>query len=190
MSLLWDLSNIRNSAPKLSGDERTLARLSNEVYKGVNDRQNIEDHRQDNEFRGPHHAVYVDKQQRPVIVFRGTKDVADLGVDADILLGQRKHKRFDEAVELERRVRRKYGRAPQLTGHSLGGSIANHVSQKNDNQAVVFNPGSSPFLRESLGKNTRVRRDRNDFISSGFGGNFQVPNILGTLYGHSISRFT
>ena len=52
--------------------------------------------------------------------------------------------RFQDASDKYERVKAKYGE-PKLTGHSLGGAQALHVARRYGSDAIVFNPGSSPF---------------------------------------------
>jgi hypothetical protein len=52
--------------------------------------------------------------------------------------------RLARAEELYNKVKQEYGDVT-LTGHSLGGFLADYVGRKHDEQAVVFNPGLSPL---------------------------------------------
>lgn len=112
--------------------------------------------------------VSVDKEGNPYIAFRGTKTFEDIFPDVDIALGLRGHPRYQQALDLTKNVETKYGKQAQVTGHSLGGTIAEHVSDKLGNKAVVFNPGKSLFgtVRPSNERLT-IHRKENDPISSG-----------------------
>ena len=52
--------------------------------------------------------------------------------------------RFEDASRKYETVKEKYKNV-KLTGHSLGGAQALHVARQYGEDAIVFNPGSSPF---------------------------------------------
>lgn len=168
------------------GVDRTFATLSNEVYKDPDQRNNVGDYAEDKEFSQPGSTVFIHSSGEPVIVFRGTKTADDISADIDILLGRRRHQRFNEALDLEEKVRKKYGKSPTVTGHSLGGTLANHVALNRRNRAIIFNPGSSPFMNETVAPSTRVYRRKSDIISGGFGGG--RGSVFGSLLNHSLKN--
>ena len=119
-----------------------------------------------------------------ILAFRGTdfKDAkADLSADFNILLGANRDNmdanllqpsRFQHAEDKFSAVEQKYGKDNlMLTGHSLGGSIADYLGRKNSVDAVVFNAGESPVggvagLTDSIPKQqTRFYTTGNDLIS-------------------------
>lgn len=123
----------------------------------------------DHELSGENYQVSLDSQGTPHVAFRGTSKVKDIFPDIDIALGQRTHQRFGEAVDLTKRVEEKYGKQAVLTGHSLGGTVAQHVSEKlGGRQGKVFNPGKSLFGKSETTSSLTVERSPNDPISSGF----------------------
>lgn len=96
------------------------------------------------------------KDGKAVVAFRGTnlsgtKDrFRDLAADALITLGlTHTSKRFKGAAETTDKALQKYGKENvSLTGHSLGGSQALHVSKKNKDlnlETHAYNPGVSPI---------------------------------------------
>lgn len=118
---------------------------------------------------------------RTVVSFRGTvpSDMKDLSADASILMSvQKAHPRFQESVDHTKKVVAKYGPNVVLTGHSLGGSIADHVSKETDLPAVVYNPGSSPHTSANPSIHTTVYRNPTDIVSSGYGA-WPVPVAVG-----------
>jgi hypothetical protein len=127
-------------------------------------------------------AVYNDPNRGPVVVYRGTKDQTDLGPDINILFGVTWDKRFTEARVKEQQVHKKYGVAPLLLGHSLGGSLAHHVARNTNNQARIYNPGSSPFFQQKVESNVKVVRSKYDLISQGYAPKTAESNYIKSVY--------
>ena len=124
--------------------------------------------------------------ENTILAFRGTDPFgydtrADLGADFNILLGANRDNmdtnlsrpdRFQHAEDKFNAVQQKYGTDNlMLTGHSLGGGIADYIGRKNSVDAVVFNAGESPIgavagLTDTLPKQqTRFYTTGNDLIS-------------------------
>lgn len=120
----------------------------------------------DEELSNDRAKVYNDGKQT-VISYRGTKptDTQDLSADKSILLNKyQDHSSFKDAEKLYEKTRAKYGEDILLTGHSLGGTKAIHVSKKyNNKKNIVFNPGSG--LNKLETKATKVYNHKNDLIS-------------------------
>lgn len=172
-------------------ENQTHAIISSEAYKNEQNRaQTLEGYNLDASLGNKYSAVYVRPGDNDTIVaFRGTKDYSDIAPDLDIAMGRRSHPRFREADELVGRVESKYNKKAKLTGHSLGGTVADYVSQRRGNNATVFNPGSNPFLKEKMRPSLRVHRDKGDLISGGYARYGQEGSIAGTLLGHGLARF-
>ena len=90
------------------------------------------------------------------------------------------HPRFIEAVNHYDYVKAKYDNV-DLTGHSLGGTIADYVGRMNDERAVVFNPGESPFslsvIPASQTSKTRIYRTNT----------FDIVSFANSMYTHANS---
>ncbi len=143
-----------------------------------------------------------------VVAYRGTDplNLSDLTADALIALGSNiaygrpiPGSRFANAEDLFRQVKDKYGSVPVLTGHSLGGTLADYVGRRNEARSIAFNPGETPL--EMLGtmvrapSNTRVYVTPDDPISLGaqLRGNYDtvitVPRKGGFLSTHGLHNF-
>jgi len=124
--------------------------------------------------------------ENTILAFRGTDPFgydtkADLGADFNILIGANRDNmdtnllqptRFQHAEDKFNAVEQKYGKDNlMLSGHSLGGGIADYIGRKNSVDAVVFNAGESPIgavaglLDEIPKQQTRFYTTGSDIIS-------------------------
>lgn len=112
----------------------------------------------DSELSDENHVVIEKPDGNAIVAYRGTDptNVNDLMADTLILTGKYKDAvhlqgtRFNKADEYYRNAVNKYNDV-ELTGHSLGGSMAIAIGSLYGTKSVVFNPGSSPF--ELAGRN-------------------------------------
>lgn len=157
---------------KRAGNDH-LAMMSSAAYGGREwiDKISQQGYEMDMELSDDNAKVFHNSRNGgTVIAYRGTRptNTDDLSADFEILKGSRKHHRFDEAVDLANRVRRKYNGPITATGHSLGGTLALHVNKTLDIPTQVYNPGSSPIWKENIDKdNVMIVRNENDLVSSG-----------------------
>ena len=130
-----------------------------------------------------------------IVAYRGTDptNIYDLTADALIALGYNKEQgiaipgsRFDRAETLYKSANEKYPFV-SLTGHSLGGSLADYVGRKFGENAVVFNPGVSPVEITGEAKPKSLTRiyttDTFDLVS-------QISNLYGDEVEHLIVKQT
>lgn len=99
-----------------------------------------------------------------ILAYRGTRPTnpIDLVVDAGITLGSHRSPipapSFIQAQNHYNQVKSKYNNV-DITGHSRGGTWGNYIARQNNEKAVVFNPGETPFGLSYSGENkTRVYR--------------------------------
>jgi hypothetical protein len=175
----------------------TLAKLSDIAYdKDVGSRKrkasevgfNVDD-----ELSNDLYTTYVDGSGEAVVAYRGTRDLIDWKDNVSIATGLHSlNPRFKEAEEVANKAKRKYKKV-RLTGHSLGGKMADHVNSVSGLEADVFNPGTSPILPpgfgESKNSNIRVHRNQNDWVSS-HGRMNARDGLLGLVRGaHGLKQF-
>jgi len=172
-------------------DETDYKTLSTESYTEPSKRRKGLDggYIYDEQLSTKHAAVYH-RDGAPVIAYRGTADTADVLTDVYVAAGSTKHPRFKDAVDLADKVKNKYQKDPKLTGHSLGGTLAHHVSDQRGHEATLFNPGSN-FLaapRKTSSRVKVVRRDT-DLISQGYAtkSSERKGSLIGTAVTHGLA---
>ena len=112
-------------------------------------------YRFDTEHSDANSVTIVKPDGSAVVSYRGTvvSNPSDLLADFQIVMGVHSNpwmqhlnamNRFEDASRKYERVQEKYGDV-KLTGHSLGGAQALATARRHSADAIVFNPGSSPF---------------------------------------------
>jgi hypothetical protein len=141
----------------------------------------------DPEYSNNNASTFVRPDGTAILAYRGTRptNLDDLNTDASILAGQHRtpdnpHPRFTEAVNQYNLVKNNYY-SVDLTGHSLGGTLADYVARMHDENAIVFNPGESPFslmvVPASQTSKTRIYRTNT----------FDVVSFANSMYPHAQS---
>jgi hypothetical protein len=110
------------------------------------------------DFTAPEYITAINEEaQKVVIGFRGTDsslmnlydDIADVEIAAGLpetSLPSYIPSRFKTGEDVFKQVQKAYpGYDMTLTGHSLGGSVARYVGDRNAVKAVVFNSGQTPL---------------------------------------------
>jgi hypothetical protein len=191
------MSNEENydSMPREDMEFSIASQLSYMYYDNNNDAEQIqktldtylENYTFDPEYSNNNSATFIRPDGTAILAYRGTRpsNFDDLNTDASILAGQHRsdglpHPRFIEAVNHYNYVKAKYDNV-DLTGHSLGGTLADYVGRMNDEKAVVFNPGESPFslsvIPASNTSRTRIYRTNT----------FDVISFSNSMYPHAQS---
>lgn len=157
------------------------------------------------QFSGDDWVIYRDpEKKKSIIAYRGTDPSKgdDLLADAHIAAGTTGlSTRFRLALQNYHRVRNHFkGDNIHLTGHSLGGALANHVSEQTGASATTFNPGAGAGTliasKNAKGKR-RILRTTKDIVSKahalkGGDDNTTIVDVgegLGYLDAHSIDNF-
>ena len=184
-----------DSMPREDYEYSIASQLAYDYYDNGNDAQSIQTsldtymsgYTFDPEYSNNNSSVFL----RPdglsaILAYRGTRptNLDDVNTDAAILAGQHRfenaHPRFVEAVHDYNRVKENYINV-DLTGHSLGGTIADYVGRMNGENSVVFNPGESPFsltvIPASDTSKTRIYRTNT----------FDMVSFSNSMYSHANS---
>jgi hypothetical protein len=160
------------------------SQLSYDYYDNGNDAEKIqktldtylEGYVFDSDYSTNNASTFIRPDGSAILAYRGTRptNFDDINTDASILAGQHRsdglpHPRFIEAVNHYNYVKAKYDNV-DLTGHSLGGTLADYVGRMNDEKSVIFNPGESPFSLSVIpasqtSKTTIYRTNTFDIVS-------------------------
>ena len=183
-----------DSMPREDYEYSITSQLSYQYYDNNNDAEQIqtsldtylEGYTFDPEYSTNNASTFIRPDGTAIIAYRGTRptNFDDLNTDASILAGQHRtdnpHPRFVEAVNHYNFVKSKYDFV-DLTGHSLGGTLADYVGRMHDEKAVVFNPGESPFslsvIPQSQTSKTRIYRTNT----------FDIVSFANSMYPHAQS---
>ena len=122
---------------------------------------------------------------KSILAYRGTAGISDIQSDIAIATGRHRlpkdiidrgnkiqensllPQRFSDAQALYEKVKATYGDVV-LTGHSLGGSLADYIGRNNDEKAITFNQGDSIFgkaVENQKKSNTTAYITDSDLIS-------------------------
>ena len=121
----------------------------------------------DNELSTNDAKVFIDKDGKPNIAFRGTHNMRWKDIKSDIALGLGLSKydtRFQEAKRLTRLVEDKYHSQANAYGDSLGGSLAEFSGAKG--QIFTHNKGVGiGDLFKNIPQKQHDYRNKNDIVS-------------------------
>jgi hypothetical protein len=183
-----------DSMPREDYEYSIASQLSYDFYDNGNDAEQVqrtldtylENYTFDPDYSTNNASTFIRPDGSAIIAYRGTRptNFDDINTDAAILAGAHRtdtvHPRFVEAVNHYNYVKAKYDNV-DLTGHSLGGTLADYVGRMNDERAVVFNPGESPFslsvIPASQTSKTRIYRTNT----------FDVVSFANSMYPHAQS---
>lgn len=159
------------SAPTLNS--RHLHSLLEASYAGTDQAREIgkqNGYLMDEELSNRKHRVFVDKHDNAIIAFTGTRTYGDVITDAALAVGLADMTyRFSDSLKLAEKVKKKYNHNPILAvGHSLGGSLAEHVNKTGYVDKVIsVNKGTGLFgIGKQLKNNHTDIRSATDFVSS------------------------
>ena len=149
------------------------------------------------EFTDKNITTFFDvENERIIMSFRGTDNknllgmrYEDLMTDYQLAIGRlRSTDRFQEAVEMLEKVMKKYGKNKiSLSGHSLGGAIADYLSYTYKIPAFIYNTGSSPLSVINNPIPKRYTTENFDILS--FIDKLYNKSIIASKGGHSLKDF-
>lgn len=156
---------------KLTDEEKNLAQLAKESYNPHEKRNHIQSanpYQYDADNSGRDYAVYhreADGQKKHYLVFKGTSDSKDILPDTAIAFGyQSRNQGFSDAQDIYNQLSNKFQDGSwETVGHSLGGTKAMYIAERNKLQSHAFNPGYNNYLDDELnpgyeGHNIYIRK--------------------------------
>lgn len=153
-------------------NSRHLHSLLEASYVGTNEAKEIakdNGYLLDEELSNRKHRVYRDKHDNSIIAFTGTRTLGDAITDAALAVGLADLTyRFSESTKLAEKVKEKYRHSPILAiGHSLGGSLAEHVNKTGlVDKVITVNKGTGIFgIHKELKPNHTDIRTETDPVS-------------------------
>jgi hypothetical protein len=160
------MSQARSSYNKVGGSltAQETKDLLNSSYNKKN--KDYGDYKIDKSLSGKRTKVYYnEKENKPVVVHRGTASIQDVGTDLSLMFGHRGN-RFKHARSVQKKAEKKYGTDQMVTlGHSLGGIVAEEVGGNSKN-IITLNKAVTPWeLNRKNGKNQTDIKTSNDPVS-------------------------
>lgn len=110
---------------------------------------------------------YNPNEKKLLMTVAGTHTRHDILTDFKLAIGGLKQtKRYKSAKQTLENARTKYGPAAvEVAGHSLGGSIAQAVANKNTDRVLAYNSGFTFGGKALPGKGGEVLRQSGDLVS-------------------------
>lgn len=164
--------------------DNEMKALSQGVYKG-NEKSIPKDWIKVSEYnkRSGFHGEAFYKNGKVVIAMRGTElnDIGDMSDDGNMYFGKKLPNQYVDAQKFYEKVRKDFPDQEIIfTGHSLGGSLAQLMSNKTGHEAVTFNAyGVADLLQGNINDNLNIRNygNINDTVF-----NTNIDNQLGNTY--------
>jgi predicted esterase YcpF (UPF0227 family) len=141
-----------------TGDTKETQKMIDEYNIGYNIVEDLTD---------PEYVTAINEEQRKIVIaFRGTDstltNIADDIADIEIAAGLAETpilsyvpSRFRTGENVFKKVKEQYpDYEVNLTGHSLGGTVARYIGDRYNEKAVVFSAGASPlepYIEKKLG---------------------------------------
>lgn len=92
----------------------------------------------DSELSNMETKIFINEQDEPIVVHRGSTRLGDWWDDAKIAIGVGSNtQRVKDAQEINKKVEKKYGKGAHNIGHSYGGYIAENAKGKGN--IITFN---------------------------------------------------
>jgi hypothetical protein len=118
----------------------------------------------DRDLSNREHKVFLDKENKPIVAFTGTRKFGDVISDGLLAVGlQGLDPRFRESRKLVNNIRKKYNQPITTVGHSLGGSLAEYAG---GNKVITVDKGVGiGGIGKKIKNNQTDIRSSNDLVS-------------------------
>jgi hypothetical protein len=133
---------------------------------------------------------YNPNEKKLLMTVAGTHTRHDILTDARLAIGGLKNtKRYKSAKTTLEAARAKYGPgAVTVTGHSLGGSIAQAIANKNTDRVLAYNSGFTFGGKAIPGKGGEVFRTSGDLVSFLGSGQSTSGKTKNPLFAHRLKN--
>lgn len=177
------------------GDLKDILEASYLPQKDASERLGMKGYTYDSDLSSMENKVFVDKDGKPHIAYRGSVRVDDW-IDNALLGLTGKSKKIDEKVELAKRVQEKYGEAPTTYGHSRGGLASERAGEATGGKSYTYNKATLPgdLFKTIRPEQTDIRTSK-DIVSAPsifqFGGDKKTivsPYFSNVVSAHNISH--
>eukprot|EP01038_Epipyxis_sp_PR26KG_P018087 gene18087-25395_t len=113
----------------------------------------------DRDLSNRENKVFIDKDNKPIVAFTGTRKFGDVITDGLLAVGLGGlTSRFQNSKRIVDNVRKKYNQPITTVGHSLGGSIAEHAG---GDKVITVDKGVGLF---GIGK--KIKKNQTDIRSA------------------------
>jgi len=181
-----DERNLDIPLAELPSEDKKFAFFADQAYKPISERKNFEDWQYQEDKSSTEYAVYKNQNGEQILSLRGTKGLKDLITDIHIIKGS-----LEDSVRFNRdlSIAKELNNLVAVTGHSLGGAIANFISSELAVPAITFNAGfvTKQDIDFSMSKNYKIDNDPIS-LSLNKGKNFVLKPKKGTFQ-HSMQNF-
>ena len=182
---------------EIDEEDNIPLKMSDNVYYTGNDRMdNIGGYILNRSASNPEHAVYINEAEgKGIMVYRGSANLKDAFTDGHLAIGKLKNtQRFKDEVIWTRDILKLLPNYKwSVSGHSLGGTIANEMSNIFKIPAVSFNAGYGINMkqRNDLVKSYHARGDPASALGVGRMGESIIVdnNNKGGIASHSLDNF-
>ena len=163
----------QNRQNQMSNKDRMYAHFAKQAYehnKGIKE-HTLFGYELVDDLSGEHHVVYTNKDKKhSIIAYKGTdpSQWQDIKSDMYIATGTEYNSpRFKNALYDYNSVKDKLNTPITVVGHSLGGAVANYVSDQTGAQSVTFNPGAGlgDLIQNRNSDRKRIIRTKYDPVS-------------------------
>lgn len=148
------------------GDIKDILEASYLPQRDAAERLGQKGYTYDPELSSMENKVFVDKEGKPHIAYRGSVRVSDW-LDNLQLGFTGKSKKIDEKVELAKKVKEKYGEAPTTYGHSRGGLASERAGEATGGKSYTYNKATLPsdVFKTIRPEQTDIRTEK-DIVSA------------------------
>ena len=195
-----NFENQKDNVPTLNS--RHLHSLLEASYASTDEARKIgqeNGYLMDEELSNRKHRVFTDKHDNAFIAFTGSRTFGDVITDGMLAVGLGDLTyRFSDSTKLAETVKKKYRHSPIIAlGHSLGGTLAEHVNKNNlVDKVITVQKGVGLFgIGKKLKSNQTDIHSNTDWVSvlantQRGGKHINNPGtvIFDPLYSHSYSH--